>query len=210
MDSPSRSRRDAGKNRGKTGGRPVPAIFPLFFLNKTCILSASYHNGRRSRVLLPGVACHVTQRGVDRRETFSSGHDPATIAIPTWISCAGISRTPRFEATGVSLKCVSFLGAEEMETTGTVPLFPPAGVALSTAFPLARSSDVQSVPPSRRQSVRRRRAVPQRCRRASANSRRLRVICRRSAADDSERRASPYVRNAATSPYQAGRCHHHR
>jgi REP element-mobilizing transposase RayT len=28
--------------------------------------------------LLPGVACHITQRGVDRRETFSSGDDRHT------------------------------------------------------------------------------------------------------------------------------------
>ena len=28
---------------------------------------------RRYRCILPGVACHVTQRGVDRRETFSAG-----------------------------------------------------------------------------------------------------------------------------------------
>jgi len=33
---------------------------------------------RRSRCLLPGIACHVTQRGVDRRETFSSGDDRHT------------------------------------------------------------------------------------------------------------------------------------
>src|SRR5260221_390703 len=30
---------------------------------------------RRRRCLLPGVPCHITQRGVDRRETFSSGQD---------------------------------------------------------------------------------------------------------------------------------------
>ena len=33
---------------------------------------------RRSRLLLPGVACQVTQRGVDRHETFSSGQDRHT------------------------------------------------------------------------------------------------------------------------------------
>ena len=33
---------------------------------------------RRNRCLLPGVACHITQRGVDRRETFSSGEDRHT------------------------------------------------------------------------------------------------------------------------------------
>jgi putative transposase len=30
---------------------------------------------RRSRCVLPGVPCHITQRGVDRRETFSSDDD---------------------------------------------------------------------------------------------------------------------------------------
>src|ERR1017187_3524678 len=33
---------------------------------------------RRRRCLLPGVACHITQRGVDRRETFSSAEDRYT------------------------------------------------------------------------------------------------------------------------------------
>ena len=33
---------------------------------------------RGSRCLLSGVPCHVTQRGVDRRETFSSGEDRHT------------------------------------------------------------------------------------------------------------------------------------
>src|SRR5258708_28101387 len=30
---------------------------------------------RRSRCLLPGIPCHITQRRVDRRETFSSVDD---------------------------------------------------------------------------------------------------------------------------------------
>lgn len=33
---------------------------------------------RRARCLLPEVACHVTQRGVDRRETFSADDDRHT------------------------------------------------------------------------------------------------------------------------------------
>lgn len=33
---------------------------------------------RRSRCLLPGVACHITQREVDRRETFSCDADRTT------------------------------------------------------------------------------------------------------------------------------------
>ena len=33
---------------------------------------------RRRRCLLPGVACHITQRGVDRRETFSTAEDRYT------------------------------------------------------------------------------------------------------------------------------------
>jgi len=33
---------------------------------------------RRGRCLLPGVACHITQRGVDRRETFSCEADRTT------------------------------------------------------------------------------------------------------------------------------------
>jgi putative transposase len=33
---------------------------------------------RRSRCILPGVACHITQRGVDRRETFSDDGDRRT------------------------------------------------------------------------------------------------------------------------------------
>lgn len=33
---------------------------------------------RRSRCVLPGAACHVTQRGVDRRVTFSDDHDRHT------------------------------------------------------------------------------------------------------------------------------------
>ena len=33
---------------------------------------------RGPRCLLPGVACHITPRGVDRRETFSSGDDRHT------------------------------------------------------------------------------------------------------------------------------------
>ncbi|HUI57798.1 MAG TPA: transposase [Bryobacteraceae bacterium] len=33
---------------------------------------------RRDRCVLPGVACHITQRGVDRRETFSSDQDRHT------------------------------------------------------------------------------------------------------------------------------------
>ncbi len=33
---------------------------------------------RRNRCILPDVACHITQRGVDRRETFSSSTDRLT------------------------------------------------------------------------------------------------------------------------------------
>ena len=33
---------------------------------------------RRSRCVLPGVACHITQRGVDRRETFADDGDRRT------------------------------------------------------------------------------------------------------------------------------------
>src|SRR5579871_1486148 len=33
---------------------------------------------RRNRALLPDVACHITQRGVDRRETFSCSQDRLT------------------------------------------------------------------------------------------------------------------------------------
>ena len=33
---------------------------------------------RRNRCVLPGVACHITQRGVDRRETFCSDEDRQT------------------------------------------------------------------------------------------------------------------------------------
>ena len=33
---------------------------------------------RRGRCVLPEVACHVTQRGVDRRETFSGDEDRLT------------------------------------------------------------------------------------------------------------------------------------
>lgn len=33
---------------------------------------------RRNRCVLPGVACHITQRGVDRRETFSCDQDRQT------------------------------------------------------------------------------------------------------------------------------------
>ena len=33
---------------------------------------------RRKRCVLPGVPCHITQRGVDRRETFSSDTDRRT------------------------------------------------------------------------------------------------------------------------------------
>ncbi|MBZ5524414.1 MAG: transposase [Acidobacteriia bacterium] len=33
---------------------------------------------RRNRCVLPGVACHITQRGVDRRETFSMDQDRFT------------------------------------------------------------------------------------------------------------------------------------
>ena len=33
---------------------------------------------RRARCVLPGIPCHVTQRGVDRRETFSSDEDHQT------------------------------------------------------------------------------------------------------------------------------------
>lgn len=33
---------------------------------------------RRKRCVLPGIACHITQRGVDRRETFSSDEDRYT------------------------------------------------------------------------------------------------------------------------------------
>jgi hypothetical protein len=33
---------------------------------------------RRRRCVLPGVACHITQRGVDRRETFSIDEDRFT------------------------------------------------------------------------------------------------------------------------------------
>jgi putative transposase len=33
---------------------------------------------RRNRCILPGVPCHITQRGVDRRQTFSSATDRLT------------------------------------------------------------------------------------------------------------------------------------
>src|SRR5215472_5265875 len=33
---------------------------------------------RRKRCLLPEIPCHITQRGVDRREVFSSGQDRST------------------------------------------------------------------------------------------------------------------------------------
>ncbi|MBZ5584350.1 MAG: transposase [Acidobacteriia bacterium] len=33
---------------------------------------------RRNRCILPDVPCHITQRGVDRRQTFSSSTDRLT------------------------------------------------------------------------------------------------------------------------------------
>ncbi len=33
---------------------------------------------RRKRCVVPGVPCHITQRGVDRRETFSDDDDRLT------------------------------------------------------------------------------------------------------------------------------------
>ena len=39
---------------------------------------------RRSRCVLPGVPCHITQRGVDRRETFSSDSDRLTYLQLLW------------------------------------------------------------------------------------------------------------------------------
>jgi putative transposase len=39
---------------------------------------------RRSRCVLPGVPCHITQRGVDRRETFTSDGDRLTYLQLLW------------------------------------------------------------------------------------------------------------------------------
>jgi len=36
------------------------------------------HMPRRNRCVLPGMACHITQRGVDRRETYTSDEDRRT------------------------------------------------------------------------------------------------------------------------------------
>ena len=33
---------------------------------------------RRNRCVVPGLACHITQRGVDRREVFSADQDRTT------------------------------------------------------------------------------------------------------------------------------------
>src|ERR1039457_1409342 len=48
---------------------------------------------RRKRCVLPGVPCHITQRGVDRRETFSSDTDRRTYLglLPQNLPDSGVS-----------------------------------------------------------------------------------------------------------------------
>ncbi len=65
----------AGGGRGK-GGKGVSL---MDFSETSASPPPLYlHMPRRNRCLLPGLPCHITQRGVDRRETFSSHHDRLT------------------------------------------------------------------------------------------------------------------------------------
>src|ERR1022692_3100529 len=59
-------------------GRACQSAMRHFSSPLPYILAASYHMPRGPRCLLPGVPCHITQRGVDRREAFSSGEDRHT------------------------------------------------------------------------------------------------------------------------------------
>ncbi len=49
---------------------------------------------RRNRCVLPGIPCHITQRGVDRCETFSIDEDRRTYLrlVRENLSEAGVSR----------------------------------------------------------------------------------------------------------------------
>lgn len=64
---------------------------------------------RRARCVLPGMPYHVTQRGVDRRATFSADEDRHTYLrllgenlgeaeVRLWVVSDGQSRTPRASA----------------------------------------------------------------------------------------------------------------
>src|ERR1035438_5284810 len=65
----------AWKN-GEKRGQPELGEF-FFRVSYGCAILKSIMP-RRKRCVLPGVPCHITQRGVDRRETFSSDTDRRT------------------------------------------------------------------------------------------------------------------------------------
>src|SRR2546428_551622 len=69
----SEKREKRRKNR-KTG-QPEPRDYSE---TSVCAGPLSNQMPRRNRCVLSGVACHITQRGVDRRETFSCHQDRTT------------------------------------------------------------------------------------------------------------------------------------
>jgi REP element-mobilizing transposase RayT len=65
------------KRIGKNGKKRVSPNCAIVVRIAGC--SSHYlHMPRRNRCIVPGVPCHVTQRGVDRRETFSANADRRT------------------------------------------------------------------------------------------------------------------------------------
>src|ERR1039458_6446048 len=58
-------------SRGKGGKRGQPELCD-FSRDPRLSRGTTRYMPRRERCIVPGVPCHVTQRGVDRRETFSA------------------------------------------------------------------------------------------------------------------------------------------
>jgi len=68
-------REETGRKKREETGQPELSDFCESLGSVGCTMR---YMSRRDRCILPGVACHVTQRGVDRRETFSAAGDRET------------------------------------------------------------------------------------------------------------------------------------
>ena len=77
-DNAAAPERESGGKRFSLGGKTRQPELRDFSEKFPSRRPLTQHMPRRARCVLPGVACHITQRGVDRRETFSSDQDRHT------------------------------------------------------------------------------------------------------------------------------------
>ncbi len=71
-------RKNPSKKKKPVKKKPVSLNCAIYSETSPRPAPLSQRMPRRSRCVLPGMPCHITQRGVDRRETFSSDQDRTT------------------------------------------------------------------------------------------------------------------------------------